>query len=100
MGWQRWRLNFDPIPSSTQRRYRNSFFTIIPAAAHEFGWRWIGRQQIYLRGKARNPILKIRNKPKNDSVNPSRGDAAKARRQWEQTCPSGSASDYEYKLAN
>ena len=26
-------------------------FTIIPAGAHGFEWRWIGRQQIYLRGE-------------------------------------------------
>ena len=97
MGWQRWRLNLAPIASSTRRRSRNSFFTIIPVAAHGFAWRWIGKQQIYLRG---NSNLKIQNKPWNNSVNPSRGDAAKARQQWQQTCPFGLTSDYECKSAN
>src|SRR5204862_846923 len=94
-GWQRWRLNLAPIESSTLLSSRNSSFTIIPAAAHGFAWRWIGKQQIYLQGKIRNPNLKIRNKPGNNYVNPSRGDAAKARQQWQQTCPFGSTSGYE-----
>ena len=48
MEWLKSRLNSASIESSTRRRLRNSFFTIIPAVARAFASRWIGRQQIYL----------------------------------------------------
>src|SRR4051794_24972995 len=67
MEWQRWRLNLASIASSTRRRSRNSFFSIIPAAAHGSAWQWIGRRQIYLPQKIRNPNLKIQNRWENNS---------------------------------
>ena len=45
-------------------------------------------------------ISKSENKPWNNSVNPSRGDAAKARQQWQQTCPFESASNCECRSAS
>src|SRR6266496_3796020 len=51
-------------------------------------------------GKVRNPNLTIRNKPRNNSVNPSRGDAAKARQQWEENHPFESTSNCECRSAS
>src|SRR5437870_6233759 len=47
MAWQRWRSNLALIASSIRRHWKNSSFSIIPAAALGSAWPWIGKRQIY-----------------------------------------------------
>ena len=100
MGWQKVALKLGAYRKLNPTPLEEFIFYDHPSGRARIRMAMDWKAANYLRGKVRNPNLKIRNKPGNNSVNPSRGDAAKARQQWEQTCPSGSTSDYECKSAN
>src|SRR5438445_12923794 len=50
MAWQRWRSNSVLTANSTRHRWKNSSFSIIPAAAPVSAWRWIGKRRICQQG--------------------------------------------------